>query len=102
MNTNIEALNTKELTIGDIRSEIVGRFVKERIEAAPGEMTQSGLVFNAYLEWNAPSGLAPMTVTAFGHQMNRFGFEKVKGRLCNLYVNIRLKNHSPQLPGGQN
>jgi prophage antirepressor-like protein len=71
----------------------IGRFVAERLERQAGVVTPASVLWSAYLEWCAASGVAPATQTMFGLRLPAFGFRKLRGRTI-AYGDVRLRTQA--------
>ena len=68
----------------------VAEFAAQRLLKRPGIVTAAGVIYQAYREWCADSGVAPLSDSSFGKMLVRLGYEKTKSNRI-YYRNVIVK-----------
>lgn len=69
----------------------VGRFVAERLEAAPGVVTPAAVIWRSYLDWCREVKVSPATQTYLGRRLPGYGFGKSRGNTV-AYHGVRVRS----------
>jgi putative DNA primase/helicase len=84
---------------GNYREEndTVGQWLESACVQEPRLMTTMKDLYESYKSWCENSSIEAMHNTCFGKELERRGFEKIKGRLCNGRRGIGLKQTAADL-----
>lgn len=79
--------------------DILGQFLEEACEVAPGAATPAGALHSAYRRWAELNGYPPMTAKALGQRLDERGFVARRTAQTRMRTGLRIVHEGPNLNG---